>query len=69
MPEINGLELAEELHKIKPRIPVILMTGYGKDIYPATLSSCYGISKFLKKPIKLTDVAVALNDLLPVRHV
>ena len=69
MPEINGIELAEELHKAKSRIPVILMTGYGKDIYPATLSHCYGISKFLKKPIKLTDVAIALNDLLPGRHV
>ena len=68
MPEMTGIELAEELHKTKARIPVILMTGYGKDIDPAMLGHCYGISQFLKKPVKLTDMAVAINELLPGNH-
>ncbi len=68
MPEMTGIELAEELHKTEARIPIILMTGYGKDIDPAMLGHCYGISQFLKKPVKLTDMAVAINELLPGNH-
>ena len=68
MPEMTGIELAEELHKINPQMPVILMTGYGKDLDPLLLSSCYGINQFLKKPVKLTEVALAINALLSHQH-
>jgi PAS domain S-box-containing protein len=68
MPEMTGIELAEELHKTKFKIPVILMSGYGKDIEPAMLSNCYGISQFLKKPVKLIDLAFAVKELLPRNH-
>ncbi len=68
MPEMTGLVLAEELHKTKSQIPVILMTGYGKDIELSMLASRYGISQFLKKPVKLTEVALAINELLTSQH-
>jgi PAS domain S-box-containing protein len=68
MPEMTGLELAEELHKTNSQFPVILMTGYGKDIDPEILSNFYEISKFLKKPLKLTEVALAINALLFPQH-
>jgi len=68
MPEMTGIELAEELHKTKSKLPVILMTGYGKDIDPGMLYNCYGISQFLKKPVKLTEVALAINALLSPQH-
>jgi len=32
MPEMNGITLAAELHKTRPYLSVILMTGYGKDL-------------------------------------
>ncbi len=68
MPEMNGIGLAEELHKIKSGIPVILMTGYGKDIEPVMLSNSISISKFLKKPVTLREVAAAIKELLPGHH-
>jgi two-component system, cell cycle sensor histidine kinase and response regulator CckA len=68
MPKMTGLELAEELHKTNSQFPIILMTGYGKDIDPQILSNFYGISKFLNKPVKLTEVALAINALLFPQH-
>lgn len=29
MPEMNGMKLLEECHKVKPELPVIIMTAYG----------------------------------------
>ena len=29
MPEMNGIELVEEIKKIKPKLPCFLLTGYG----------------------------------------
>ncbi len=68
MPEMTGIELAEELHKTNSRIPIILMTGYGTDIEPTMLFSCYGIRQFLKKPVKLIDLALAITELLASHH-
>ncbi len=67
MPEMTGIELAEEMHKISPQLPVILMTGYEKDIETTPLSH-YGICKFLKKPIKLTEMAATINDVFFVKN-
>jgi PAS domain S-box-containing protein len=65
MPEMTGIELAEKLHKTRPQLPVILMTGYGKDLEQTTPLSHYGICKFLKKPVKLAELASTINEILP----
>jgi len=64
MPEMTGIELAEQLHTISSNTPVILMTGYGKDIDPANALSNYGISRILKKPIHLAQMASIINEVL-----
>jgi len=64
MPEMTGIQLAAELHKIAPSIPVILMTGYGKIIDHDTPLSYYGINRLLKKPVKLAQLAAAVNEVL-----
>jgi signal transduction histidine kinase/CheY-like chemotaxis protein len=68
MPEMTGIQLAGELHKISPAIPVILMTGYGKIIDHDTPLSYYGISRLLKKPVKLVQLASAVNEVLSVTN-
>ncbi|HWR02305.1 MAG TPA: PAS domain-containing protein [Chlorobaculum sp.] len=64
MPEMTGIQLAGELHKTTPELPVILMTGYGKIIDQATSFSHYGISRLLKKPVKLVQLSAAVNEVL-----
>ena len=64
MPEMTGIQLTSEIHKISPSIPVILMTGYGKVIDHDTPLKHYGISRLLKKPVKLAQLASAVNEVL-----
>jgi PAS domain S-box-containing protein len=64
MPEMTGVELAEELHKTNPLLPVILLTGYEKDIEHTIPLNHYGICKYLKKPVKLVDMASTINDVI-----
>ncbi|NTW52087.1 MAG: PAS domain S-box protein [Chlorobiaceae bacterium] len=64
MPEMTGIQLAGELHKTNPELPIILMTGYGKVFDQATSFSHYGINRLLKKPVKLLQLATAVNEVL-----
>ncbi len=64
MPEMTGIEFAKRLHKISSETPVILMTGYGKDIEPTNALSNYGIRRILKKPINLAQIASIINEVL-----
>jgi PAS domain S-box-containing protein len=68
MPEMTGLQLATELRKTSPDLPVILMTGYGKNIEYTMPLNRYGISKLLKKPVKLAQLASTVNELLFSNH-
>lgn len=62
MPELSGLELSAELRKASPRIPIILMTGFGKNIEDSRSLNEHGICKILKKPVRLADLVAAINE-------
>ncbi len=64
MPEMTGIELARELYQIRPTLPVILITGYEKDREESSPLAQYGICKFLKKPVKLTEMASIINEVM-----
>ncbi len=49
MPEMNGTELAVEILKIRPDIPIILISGYSKKISRKEVEGL-GIREFLYKP-------------------
>ncbi len=59
MPRMNGDELFEEIHKVAPEVPVILMSGYSQQDVTASLAG-RGLTAFLAKPcsIKIALVAV-----------
>lgn len=63
MPEMNGITLASEIHKTRPDLPVILMTGYGKNIGDSALNQSK-IRKCLKKPLKMTELAAAIREII-----
>ena len=64
MPEMTGIKLATEIHSCRPELPVILMTGYGKDIDSNEKLEKYGINWLLKKPIKVENLVSAINEVL-----
>ncbi len=63
MPEMTGLKLASEIHSYRPELPVILMTGYGKDIEKASDMEKYGI-RLLLKPVKAENLVSVINEVL-----
>src|SRR5208282_6071570 len=67
MPDLAGTELAREIMKIAPTIPVVLMSGYGGTqlIQRAT---AIGINEVLRKPLQLRDIAESLARVLGVTN-
>lgn len=63
MPNMTGIELIDELREIRPKVPVILATGYSELINDDTIRD-HRISKILMKPITRQDLASAIRDAL-----
>jgi signal transduction histidine kinase/ActR/RegA family two-component response regulator len=57
MPGMTGIQLADELHRIRPRLPVLLMTGHA-DVQGSVLG---GIER-LAKPLRQETLAKALES-------
>jgi two-component system, NtrC family, response regulator AtoC len=62
MPGISGIEMAFEVHKTKPHIPMALITGTPKSIQLATLRQT-GISRVFAKPFDLEELVAWLQAL------
>ncbi len=63
MPEMTGSELAREIRRIRPDIPIVLMSGY---VTPALIDRAreIGIKDVLAKPLAARDIARSLADAL-----
>lgn len=62
MPKMTGKKLAEKIHEIRPDIPVILCTGFNRDITPE--KKILGIRSILLKPFTLKNLAVTVREVL-----
>jgi PAS domain S-box-containing protein len=60
MRDLTGTELARELRKLRPGIPVILMTGYG-DRKLMGLATEIGVNEVLRKPLRRHELADSLS--------
>jgi PAS domain S-box-containing protein len=63
MPKLSGHQLAADLIKIRPDIPVLLLTGFSETMSEEEAAS-YGIKGFLLKPVIMRDLARKVRELL-----
>ena len=63
MPGLTGLDLAKELVKARPDIPIILCTGYSDNASPQKTKEA-GIREFLMKPLTRRELAEAVHRAL-----
>ena len=63
MPNMTGEQLAAELMKIRPDIPVVLCTGYSKKISEESITGI-GIKALLYKPVLKADLAKTVRKVL-----
>ena len=63
MPKMSGFELAKELLKIKPDIPIILCSGYSAQVTDVDAQEI-GIRAFCMKPIEMKQLATVVREAL-----
>ncbi len=60
MPQMTGLDLADELHKDRPEFPVMIMTGFQGSITAPTQEK-YNIKQIIEKPIAVNELMTAVR--------
>lgn len=63
MKPMGGLELLDELRRVRPEIPVFLISAFGDAASERELKS-HGARRFFPKPFRLGDVAAAVSSVL-----
>ena len=63
LPEISGLDLAKEMHKMNADIPIILVSGYGKEA-EEKLKDRKIVKKVLHKPIRPKELIYEIKAFL-----
>jgi FixJ family two-component response regulator len=63
LPDIGGLDLAEQFAKLRPAVPVLCMSGYSDRLWqrnqltPHFLQKPFGAATILKEIRRLLDIA------------
>ncbi|AWK52878.1 two-component system response regulator [Clostridium beijerinckii] len=60
MPDMDGLQAFYEIHKIKPNLPIILMTAFGSS-ETAVDAMKHGAYDYILKPFNLDEVKIIVN--------
>src|SRR5262245_22301290 len=63
LPGLSGLDLVRELHAVKPRLPIILMTAHGTTD-TAIEATRLGAFDYLVKPFNMPDLLEAVSKAL-----
>lgn len=63
MPEMSGIELAQKMLALRPRLPLILCTGYSDVLNEVNVKQC-GLGKLLLKPVTEEKLSMTVRELL-----
>lgn len=63
MPNLTGIGFNRELREIRPDVPVILCTGFGRGVSEQAAQK-QGFKAFLDKPINISILAKTLREIL-----
>ena len=65
MPKINGLDVLKAIKEKKPKLNVIIVTGY-KSVETATEATALGASGYIVKPFKSDEILQAVGKNISV---
>jgi len=63
MPHLTGIELADAISKIRPDLPIMMVSGHGDAVDKETLKA-RGVRKLMPKPYSFSDLRTAVTELL-----
>jgi PAS domain S-box-containing protein len=64
MPRMGGLQLARELHKLRPELPVAFMSGYADNEVVESIARDHPDQPLLRKPFAIEELTRALAAVL-----
>ena len=62
MPEMNGLQLAQQIQTVNPKIPIIIVTG--RKMPEGMDTAAANIKKLISKPYNKTTISEAIREVL-----
>jgi signal transduction histidine kinase/ActR/RegA family two-component response regulator len=67
MPDLSGVDLAREIRRVRPDLPIVLMSGYcGPDLTQRAERA--GVDAVLRKPLRSGDIAGPIAQALALRR-
>ncbi len=63
MPWLTGTQLAVEIRKLNPALPIVIASGYGGSGFETRALSA-GVNRVLRKPYRMSDIGEALAAVL-----
>jgi len=63
MPEMDGIVLTKEIMILYPNLPIMVMTGHGKQ-YSAESAIAAGAGDFIEKPFSIDEFVLRLNKMI-----
>ncbi len=63
MPGMEGTELAQKIYEIRPKMPIILCSGFSEKI-DLDKANRFNIKAFIDKPIPIDDLTTKVRELL-----
>ena len=63
MPNMTGMELAQEVHSNYPDIPIILLSGFSEIVDTEKVKK-FGIEQYIMKPVKRDELARVVRTVL-----
>ena len=68
MPSMDGLELCDEVRKMYPDLPLIMITAYGS-LEAADNAMKKGVADFIAKPFRKDSILFTMNRVLELSRV
>jgi CheY-like chemotaxis protein len=63
MPDLSGWEVAREVKKLRPEMPVVLITGWGQNLDEEKLKTS-GVDRVVTKPFRIEQLMKTVEELL-----
>ncbi len=67
MPKMSGLDVLREIKAMMPEMSIIILTGHG-DMENAIRTMKEGAYEYLKKPINVDDLTIAINNAIDKKN-
>jgi CheY-like chemotaxis protein len=67
MPDLTGIELAQEVLKIRNDLPIIICSGYSKEINTEQ-AEIIGIARIIMKPYMVQEISKAVREVMDAKQ-